>query len=88
MVEVEVEIINRAGIHTRPASLIVKTAAKFKCEVFLIKDGFGINAKSIIGVMTMGAGKGTKLIITTEGEDEQEAAQAMSELISSGFGEP
>lgn len=88
MVEVEVEITNRAGIHTRPASLIVKTAAKFKCEVFLNKDGYGINAKSIIGVMTMGAGKGTKLTICTEGEDEEEAAKALSELISSGFGEP
>ncbi len=88
MVEVEVEIINRAGIHTRPASLIVKTAAKFKSELFLNKDGFGINAKSIIGVMTMGAGKGTKLTISADGEDEQEAAQALSELISSGFGEP
>lgn len=88
MVELEVEIVNRAGIHTRPASLIVKTAAKFKSEIYLVKDGYGINAKSIIGVMTMGAGKGTKLTISTDGEDEQEAAAALRELISTGFGEP
>lgn len=88
MVELEVEIVNRAGIHTRPASLIVKTASKFKSEVYLVKDGYAINAKSIIGIMTMGAGKGSKIIISTEGEDEQEAAQAMYQLISEGFGEP
>lgn len=88
MFEIEVEIVNRAGIHTRPASLIVKTAAKFRSEVYLLKDGFGINAKSIIGVMTMGAGKGTKLTISADGEDEEEAAKALYELISNGFGEP
>lgn len=88
MVEKEVEIVNRAGIHTRPASLIVKTAAKFKSEIYLIKDGFGINAKSIIGIMTMGASKGTKLIISADGEDEQAAVKELSDLISSGFGEP
>lgn len=88
MIEKEVEIVNRAGIHTRPASLIVKTAAKFKSEIYLVKDGFGINAKSIIGIMTMGASKGTKLIISADGEDEQQAVEELSELISSGFGEP
>ncbi len=88
MIEKEVEIVNRAGIHTRPASLIVKTAAKFKSEIYLVKDGYGINAKSIIGIMTMGAAKGTKLIISADGEDEQEAVNELSELISSGFGEP
>lgn len=88
MLETEVIVVNRAGIHTRPAASIVKTAARFKSEVFLIRDGFAINAKSIIGVMTLAAEQGAKLIIRLEGDDEQRASDELSNLFASGFGEP
>lgn len=88
MRETEVIVINRAGIHTRPAASIVKTAAKFKSEIFLIRDGFAINAKSIIGVMTLAAEQGAKLIIRLEGEDEERASAELEQLFESGFGEP
>ncbi len=87
MIEKEVVVENRSGIHTRPASLIVKTAAKYKSEIYIINEGFSINAKSIIGVMTLGAGQGTKLILSVEGKDENEAMEELYNLISSGFGE-
>lgn len=88
MIEQEITIQNRAGLHTRPAAAIVKLAAKFKSEFFIEKDGFQINGKSIIGVMTLAAEQGAKLIVRFEGPDEKEACQAMSELFESGFGEP
>jgi phosphocarrier protein len=88
MTEKHVEIVNRAGIHTRPASMIVKTSARFKSEIFIGKDGYEINAKSIIGVMTLAASKGTVLTIKANGIDEQECVNALYDLISSGFDEP
>jgi phosphocarrier protein HPr len=88
MYEVEVQIKNRAGLHTRPAASIVKTAAKFKSDFYIYKDGFEINGKSIIGVMTLAAEQGAKLMLRFEGEDEQEAAKAVCELFDKGFDEP
>ena len=64
MIEKTVEIINNAGLHTRPAATIVKIAAKFKSEFFINKDGMHINGKSIIGVMTLAAEKGSSLILS------------------------
>jgi phosphotransferase system HPr (HPr) family protein len=66
MIEREVTIRNRAGLHTRPAASIVKLAAKFQSEFFIEKDGFQINGKSIIGVMTLAAEQGSKLLERTE----------------------
>jgi len=88
MLEKEITVVNRAGIHTRPAASIVKLAARFKSEIFLVRDGFAINAKSIIGVMTLAAEQGAKLFLRVEGEDEEKAANEISELFASGFGEP
>jgi phosphocarrier protein HPr len=88
MIEHEVTIRNRAGLHTRPAAAIVKLAAKFKSEFFIEKDNFQINGKSIIGVMTLAAEQGSKLLVRFDGPDEKEAYQAMAELFESGFGEP
>ena len=88
MIEQEITIRNRAGLHTRPAAAIVKLAAKFKSEFFIEKDNFQINGKSIIGVMTLAAEQGSKLLVRFDGPDEKEACQAMSELFESGFGEP
>ena len=88
MIEQEVTIRNRAGLHTRPAAAIVKLAAKFKSEFFIEKDGFQINGKSIIGVMTLAAEQGSTLLVRFDGPDEIEAYQAIAALFESGFGEP
>ena len=87
MIEREVEIINNAGLHTRPAATIVKIAAKYNSEFFMIKDGLNINGKSIIGVMTLAAEKGSKLVLTFEGEDEQDMADAIIDYFNRGFDE-
>jgi phosphocarrier protein HPr len=88
MIEQEVTIRNRAGLHTRPAAAIVKLAAKFQSEFFIEKDDLQINGKSIIGVMTLAAEQGSKLLVRFDGPDEKEAYRAMVELFDSGFGEP
>lgn len=87
MVEKEVIVKNRAGIHTRPAASLVKIAARFKSDVYLMRDGFQINAKSIIGVMSLAAEQNTKLLLRIDGEDEEEASEKISEFFKSGFGE-
>jgi phosphocarrier protein HPr len=87
MIQQEVTILNRAGIHARPASLIVKTASKFKSNVYLEKDGMKINAKSIMGIITLGASHKTKLILSADGPDEDEMMQAISHLFESRFEE-
>ncbi len=87
MIESEIIVANRAGIHTRPAASLVKLAARFKSEIFLIRDGFAINAKSIIGVMTLAAEQGSKLTLRVDGDDEDDAARNIEELFESGFGE-
>ena len=88
MIERDVTIKNRAGLHTRPAAALVKLAAKFKADFFIEKDGFEINGKSIIGVMTLAAEQGSTLKLRFSGEDEDAAATAMVELFEQGFGEP
>ncbi len=86
--EREVVITNRAGLHTRPASMLVKLSSKYNSEIYLIKDGFTINAKSIIGVMTLAAEYGSKLTIKAEGIDAQEAVDNIAILFDNGFDEP
>ncbi|MDX1545492.1 MAG: HPr family phosphocarrier protein [Rhodothermales bacterium] len=83
----EVTVTNQAGVHTRPASMIVRTAAKFNAEVLIQKDGYEINGKSIIGVMTLAAEQGSTLTLVCEGQDEEAAADALVALFESGFGE-
>ncbi len=87
MIVCEVTVTNRAGLHTRPASMIVRTASKFESDFFIQKDGYEINGKSIIGVMTLAAEQGAKLTLVFEGKDEKEACEAMKELFEKGFGE-
>ena len=87
MIEKKVEIVNQAGLHTRPAATIVKLAAKYKCEFFISKDGMNINGKSIIGVMTLAAEKGSEMILTFDGEDEQQAADEICDYFNRGFDE-
>lgn len=87
MITREVTIINKAGLHTRPAAALVKTASKFKSDFFIEKDGIEVNAKSIISVMILAAPKGTKLILRFNGIDEEDAAKAIVALFEDGFGE-
>lgn len=87
MIETKVKIVNKAGLHTRPAATIVKLASKYKSEFFISKDGLHINGKSIIGVMTLAAEMGSELILTFEGVDEQEMNDEISGYIRGGFDE-
>jgi phosphocarrier protein len=87
MITREVTVTNQAGIHTRPASMIVRTAAKFKADFWIQKDGYEINGKSIIGVMTLAAEQGATLVLLFDGADEAAAAVAMEALFADGFGE-
>lgn len=87
MIEKKVKIINKAGLHTRPAATIVKLAAKYKCEFFISRDGMNINGKSIIGVMTLAAEMGSELLLTFNGEDEKEACEEVADYFERGFDE-
>ncbi|MEW6653731.1 MAG: HPr family phosphocarrier protein [Bacteroidota bacterium] len=87
MKEITVTIVNNAGLHTRPAATIVKLASKFKSEFYLNKDGLHINGKSIIGVMTLAAEKGSQILLTFDGEDEEEAAKEIADYFNRGFDE-
>ena len=87
MITRQVTVRNRAGVHTRPASMIVREASRFGAEFFIRKDGYEINGKSIIGVMTLAAEQGATLDLLFEGDDEAAAADAMEALFESGFGE-
>jgi phosphocarrier protein len=79
--------MNRAGLHTRPAAAIVKLASQFKSDFYIIKDGFRINGKSIIGVMTLAAAQGTELELEFDGPDETQAADTMAGYFEKGFEE-
>lgn len=87
--ETIVTIINQLGLHARPAALLVKTSNSFKSDIFLVKtkDGETVNAKSIMGVMMLAAAQGTRLKITAEGEDCEEAVKAIEDIINKKFGE-
>lgn len=87
MIERTVKIINKAGLHTRPAATVVKMAAKYKCEFFISRDGMNINGKSIIGVMTLAAEEGAELILTFSGEDEEQASNEIVNYFERGFDE-
>jgi len=88
MIETTVKIVNKAGLHTRPAATIVKLASKFDSEFFIFRDGININGKSIIGVMTLAAEKGSELVLKFDGTDEQEAEKEIVDYFNRGFDEP
>lgn len=87
MVSKEVVIKNRAGIHARPAAMIVQTANEFDSQIFLEKDNNRINSKSIMGIITLGASYNSKLLVVAEGEDEAEAVEAIARLFENRFEE-
>lgn len=83
----EIEIINKLGLHARASAKLTQTAGTFQSAVFISKAGKRVNAKSIMGVMMLAAGKGTKVEIETDGADEQDALKAVVALINDKFGE-
>jgi phosphocarrier protein len=87
MTEKTIIIKNRAGIHARPAALLVQATKNFSSSIYFEKDTDRINAKSIMGIITLGAAYGTEIKIIAEGEDEQAAAEALVKLFESKFEE-
>jgi phosphocarrier protein HPr len=87
MTEKILTVKNRAGVHARPAALIAQLANKFESEITLEKDSIMINAKSIMGVITMAAGYNTVMTLKADGPDEKEAVVAMEKLFESKFEE-
>ena len=80
-------VANKVGIHARPAAMFVKIASRYECDIYLEKDGEKINGKSIIGVMTLAAEQGSRMILRFEGPDEEAAAAALVDLFERGFDE-
>jgi len=87
MIEQEIEIINKLGLHARASAKLTQLAAKFKSEVWMTRNKRRVNAKSIMGVMMLAAGNGSKVILETDGPDEKECFDALVELINNKFGE-
>ncbi|SKC87849.1 HPr family phosphocarrier protein [Maledivibacter halophilus] len=87
MRKIEVVLRNETGLHARPASIFVKEASKYSSDIKVVKDGQEYNAKSIMGILSMGAGKGIKLTIIAEGQDEIKAVSELKNLIGSNFEE-
>lgn len=88
MPSVNIEIINRLGLHARAASKLTQLASTFKSEVFISKAQQRVNAKSIMGVMLLAAGKGMTVTVDAEGEDAEQALEAIAALFGNRFGEP
>ena len=87
MARAEVEITNKLGLHARASAKLTQVASGFKCEVWLSRSGRRVNAKSIMGVMMLAAGKGASIIIEAEGEDADAALTAVQKLIADKFDE-
>ena len=87
MIEKMLTVKNRAGIHARPAAIIAQTANKFESEISIGRDDALVNAKSIMGVITMAAGYNTNLVLKTDGPDEVAAAEDLVQLFESKFEE-
>ncbi|MBP2637538.1 MAG: HPr family phosphocarrier protein [Firmicutes bacterium] len=87
MLEQSITIINKVGLHARPAALLVKTAGEYPCEVTLVKEGKTFNAKSILAIMSAGIKQNDTIVVKADGEGEAQALAAIVALVQSGFGE-
>ena len=83
----EVEIVNKLGLHARASAKLTQLAAKYQCDVFMSRNTRRVNAKSIMGVMMLAAGRGAKVTLETNGPDEEQAIEALAALIADYFGE-
>jgi phosphocarrier protein HPr len=88
VIEREATIVNVEGLHARPAARIVRLASSFDSDIEILKDGVGVNGKSIMGVMMLAAECGSNIMIRADGADAEQAVDALAELVKSGFGEP
>src|SRR5260370_29192263 len=86
-VEKEITIVNRLGLHARPAAMFVRIASRYRCEVWVAKEGEEVNGKSIMGLMMLAAGQGSKLHLRCEGPDAEKALVDLEELINARFHE-
>lgn len=82
MAEKQVTVNLKAGLHARPAALFVQEANKFSAEVFVSKEGKKVNAKSIMGIMSLAVAKGTEIVISAEGEDAEKAVEALAAIVT------
>jgi phosphocarrier protein len=80
-------IVNALGLHARAAAQLVQTANRFRSEVLVEKDGMEVNGKSIMGVLTLAAAKGAQITVSAEGDDCEQALNALAKVIEGGFGE-
>ena len=80
-------IVNTLGLHARAAAQLVQTANRYRADVQVTKDGAQVNGKSIMGVLTLAAAKGTEIVVACDGEDAQAAMDALASIIENGFGE-
>jgi len=87
VVERTVRIVNELGLHARPAAAFVKVAGQFSSEIQVRRDDMAVNGKSIMGVMTLAAERGSQLVITADGADADAAVRALAALVESGFKE-
>ncbi len=86
-VEKDIAVINRLGLHARPAAMFVRIASRYRCDVWVAKDGEEVNGKSIMGLMMLAAGQGSKLHLRCEGPDAKKALADLEELINARFHE-
>ena len=82
-----VRVMNLMGFHARPAAEFVQLAGSFGCDIWLEKDGLEVNAKSLMGVLMLAAERGSQLVIRADGNDAEEALEALADLIGRGFEE-
>ena len=87
MASAEVQIVNKLGLHARASAKLTQVASSFKCEVWLSRNGRRVNAKSIMGVMMLAAGKGASITIQAQGDDAEAALAALLKLIADKFDE-
>lgn len=87
MIQKELQILNKLGLHARAAAKFVKCASPFECEIQVGKDAMTVNGKSIIGVLLLAAPKGSRILVIADGPDEDEAVDALASLVSGLFGE-
>ena len=87
MVQDKVTVVNRLGMHARPAAMFVSHASRYKSEIFIEKNGLKVNGKSIMGVMMLAAEMGTTITIRADGPDENDALNAVAHVFNSRFGE-
>ena len=87
MLQQDIEIINKLGLHARASAKLTQLAGQFKSEIWITRGGRRVNAKSIMGVMMLAAGMGSEVVVETDGVDEREAMEALQALVVDRFGE-